>query len=63
MFKLDSSLLEKISEFVNGKQLAVATGANLASACSVCQGYCGGACNVSCSGVCRDGCKGSGMRR
>lgn len=63
MFKINSSLLGKISEIIGDKKPVVATGVNLAGRCATCSGYCGGACNVSCAGVCRDGCKGSGMRR
>ena len=63
MFKVEKSLLEKISQFVQNKQPALATGVVTMARCSTCQGYCGGACNVSCAGVCRDGCKSTGMRR
>lgn len=63
MFKLESTLLDKIVEFVKGREPAVAGGVYMAGRCAQCVGYCGGACNVSCAGVCRDGCKGSGMRR
>ena len=63
MFKISTTLLEKVSLAVNQKKLAPAGNVTNFAGCAQCVNYCGSACSTNCSAMCRDGCRGSGSRR